>query len=526
MRIHFKHVLWILCFAGFAAPFAATATRAQTGGQVTSASDAPSTSPHPLTPAELTRRIETLFREAQLGEKAKLGVFAQIADTRQILVNTGAEEPMKPASCFKLITTAAGLRLLGPDFRWTTEIASPGVIRNGVLVGDVFLIGRGDPSLGGRFHPTNSRDLTWQMRDWAERMKAMGIRKIQGDIIGDDNEFDDVFFGRGWYPAERAEWYCAEVSALSFNDNCIDILWKAGRSPNRPVTFTLNPPTRYCQIGNFVQTVAEGEGGDISYSREEKSNYIRAEGKLAAQTEKYDWAAIHNPTLFTATVFKEVLESRGIQIQGAARDIDDISSPSARIEGRIALVTHESPPLSKIVEVINRNSQNLYAEALLRTLGKSRRGEGSFEAGARVLEDFILATGIHRGGFCPVDGSGLSYLNRVSARTLGELLVYMDSTPEREIYQNSLPQGGERGTLARRFQDDDLSREAGKRIFGKTGYIGGVHSMSGFIEGRERIAFSILLNDFSVSDTQARNLVDRIAVEIALWNRPEPETAE
>lgn len=466
---------------------------------------------------ELTSRVVPLIRDVPIGN-AKLGVFVQSLDTREILLDIGGEETLTPASNFKLFTTAAGLVLLGADYTWNTDIATSGTIDDaGVLHGDLYLIGHGDPTLGGRFNPDDTTDLTWQMREWAAKIKEKGITRIDGDVIGDDNFFGDDYFGVAWYPDERAEWYCAEVAALSFNDGCVDIVWKGARKKGQPAEFALNPPTEYCTILNRVQTVETSvKEWDITYTRPETSNAIEAKGKIPAREKKYDYAAIHNPTLFTTTVFMETLRREGIDVTGVAKDIDDI--PGASGGGANVLFSHTSPPLSKIIEVINRNSQNLYAELLLRTLGKVKGDGGKFGDGCRVVENFLSGRGLLRTGYCCVDGSGLSYLNRTSARQLVDLLRFMYWAKESSTYMDSLPQGGARGSLKTRFQDSETAKRVASRIYAKTGWIGGVHSVSGYIKGKPDVAFSIVLNDFECPDTQARNLVDRIAVEIATWN--------
>ena len=365
-----------LIFAVFAAPAAPGALAAipkPTTGTLEVASD-----------NDLTSRACALLHASGLGSKAKIGLFVRRLDSGEILLDIDGSRALKPASCFKLFTTACALFTLGPDYTWKTDIAANGKISNGVLKGDLLIIGRGDPVLGARFNPKgDSKDLTWQFRDWAAKLRQQGIvTAIRGDIVGDDDEFDDVHFGRGWYPDERAEWYCAEVSALSFNDNCIDISWVGARSEGDLATFMLNPPTQYARINNLVKTSPKDrKEASLQYFREDKSNVIRAEGSVPARKPKYDYAAIHNPTLFTATILKEIFEKEKFKIGGEARDIDDYTTKAILRDGMQVLFTHESVPLQKVVEVINRNSQNLYAELLLRTIGRKFRNHGSFEAG-------------------------------------------------------------------------------------------------------------------------------------------------
>ncbi len=471
---------------------------------------------------DLTSRLVTLIREAPLGD-ARIGVFAQAVDSGEILVDIGADQMLTPASNFKLFTTAAGLLLLEPEFTWNTDIAATGPVEDGVLQGSLVIVGRGDPTFGGRFNPSDSTDLTWQFSDWAAQLKALGITRIEGDVVGDDDYFDDVLFGHAWYPDERAEWYCAEVSALSFNDGCIDILWKGGKKPNASPTYALNPPTQYCEIVNQVRTIPKGGSDwDVTYFRDENSNQITARGAIPVNEKKYDYAAIHNPTLFTATIVMETLQKEGIAVSGAARDIDDIPDKEALQQNRTVLFTHRSPKVSSIVEVINRKSQNLYAELLLRTLGKMFGEEGSFAGGCQVVENFLRDRDIFRSGYCCVDGSGLSYLNKTSARMLVDLLRFMFWTQHYQTYLDSLPQGGERGSLKSRFDNSDDAKRVASRIFAKTGWIGGVHSLSGYIHGAPDIAFSILLNDYECPDSTARDLVDSLAVAIAQSNEKNP----
>lgn len=472
---------------------------------------------------ELTSRVLSLIHPARIGVGARIGVIAQDLTTGEHLVSINALQPMTPASCNKLFTTAAALDLLGADYTWETELQVTGEVRGaGVLYGDVLIRGTGDPTIGGRFNPSgDTKDLTWQFRDWARELRKQGIKRVQGDVIADDDAFDDRMVGTGWYPQERAEWYCAEVSAVSFNDACIDIEWKGDGTAGGPVTYRLNPPTKFPRINSLLKTVARNAGSpSIRYFREDKSNLIRVEGTVPAGRTVYGYAAIYNPSLFTATVLRETLISEGVEVDGSARDIDESTSKSLIRKDVRTVVENRSPALTEIVKVINLNSQNLYAELLLKTLGRERGREGSFEGGGEVVENWLRKKGIYRNGYVTLDGSGLSSLNRCAPRMLLDLLAEESRGPNAALFRESLPLAGSRGTLRARFQKTDEQRELAPKILGKTGLLGNVHSVAGYIDGVHPVAYVVILNDYDISGSAGLELVDSIVLEIARACQP------
>lgn len=461
------------------------------------------------TAAETLQVINRLVADSPAGVTA---VYVVDAATSEVLLNHSGEVPIIPASNNKLLTTAAALSLLGTEHKLITRVLYKGTISQGTLNGDLVVLGGGDPTISGRFAP-NQRDVTYTMQEWADELKKKGIRRISGDIVADDSFFDTQYFHPAWPPDERGEWYSAEISGLAFNDNCVDLSWSSkGLLPGDIAKYQMNPLTRYVTIDNDVKVAAQGRSVERYYQRAAGSNHIHATGTMSYDATKEDSAAIHNGGLYFCSVLREVLTNSSIPVQGRAR-----LDRGAAAGGKDVII-HSSPSMLEICKVVNLNSQNFYAECVTKILGKLYRNAGSWEAGTDVIEEFCRLAGVYSRGQDTVDGSGLSAKNRTSARQLVEILWHMDSGPKREAWRSTLAQGGVRGSLRSRFQRTPVTRRAAKRIFGKTGLIGGVRSLSGFVQcpGGREVYYSIILNQLPGENaSQGTALLDDIAVGLA-----------
>ncbi|GAB4322158.1 MAG: D-alanyl-D-alanine carboxypeptidase/D-alanyl-D-alanine-endopeptidase [Candidatus Sumerlaeia bacterium] len=493
----------------------------------------------PATPEALQAALERRIGATDLGG-GTLAVLIQEYPSGRVIYSREPLTPLKPASCNKLHTTAAALYYLGADFHFETPLLALGEVRRGTLHGDLLVRGSGDPAISARFQRDKS-DLTAILRSWAQQLAELGIRRVAGRIIGDDDYFDDQYFGQGWYPRERAEWYCAEISALSFNDNCVDLIIRGGKAPGEFASIEVLPSIDYVQIHNRVLTRSPDSREFVSFFRNDRSNVIEARGSVRPGSERREWAAVYNPTLFFVATLRATLIAEGIRVDGQAVDLDDLP-PDQRPVAKHALLAGggeritkgagsngqtlsaddhittvgvlTSPPLRDIIGVINLNSQNFYAECVLKTIGRRMRGEGSFAAGCAAVEDFLKREGLWTPGSTLVDGSGLSYHNRTSAEQLVRVLRWVRQRPQWwPLYRDSLPQGGRTGTLNKRFQHRPEARAAAPQIYGKTGYIGGVRSMAGVIyteSGRE-LHYAFIANDFNARDTAVLELLDDLA---------------
>jgi D-alanyl-D-alanine carboxypeptidase/D-alanyl-D-alanine-endopeptidase (penicillin-binding protein 4) len=467
------------------------------------------------TTSALVQRIERIIASYPLKGKVTVGVYVVDAASGKVLVNRHGEKALMPASCNKLLTTAAGLTLLGPAFTFRTQLYADKPVTTPTLRANLYVVGGGDPTISGRFE-ANKRDVTAPLRRWADALTAMGIKRIEGDILADDSLFDTQYFHPTWYPDERGEWYEAEVSALAFNDNCVDLLWSGENGlPGERAAFTLNPPTNYVRIRNEVRLVAAGRPSGRWYIRKEHSNDILATGTLNVGARKDDSASVDDGALYFATVFREVLTSAGIEVTGRPLHVRYDGAESRR-HRRVLLAERVSPPLSEIVKVINLVSQNFYAECLVKMLGRQFMGEGSFAAGTQVVRDFVRKNGIFHEGHKMVDGSGLSEGNRVSPRQLVETTRFMDQGPHRREWRESFPVGGVRGSLRSRFQQTSASKTLAPNIMGKTGLIDKVRSLSGIVttvDGHERY-YSIIVNGFQGGGEQVIRMIDELALAI------------
>lgn len=474
----------------------------------------------PFPESGLGGRLAELVAEAPKGTTVSL--LVERADDASTVFSHNADLPMIPASNQKILTTAAALHYLGADFRYRTHLCYRGSIRDGALEGDLVVIGSGDPSISGRF-TDDPDDVTVVFRQWAAEIKERGVTRITGDIVGDDDAFDDAVLAPGWPPGQEGEWYCAEVSALTLNDGCVDVFWRGGERPGERPTFELNPPTAHLKVINDLRTESRSGKDTRWYRRIAPSHTIEAVGTIPPRKTRRDYIAVSGATLFLVSVLRHTLIAEGIAVEGQAFDIDDFADKSPYRQGLHGLAAHTSPPLKDIVREINLHSQNLFAELAFKTIGSYGGSAGSFESGRRAVMDLLESWHVPLEGVYAADGSGLSRLNRVTARALVGVLRCVDASATSETFRASFPVGGgEQGSLRHRFQGSGGNQrpEAG-RIRAKTGYIGGVRALSGWAsrsDGTE-YRFSILLNSGERHVAGSVQWVDDVALALTQpWN--------
>lgn len=422
-----------------------------------------------------------------------------------VLVSVNPDKTFKPASVLKVVTTAAALEKLGPDFRYRTGVYSNGSVgADGTLVGDVILVGRGDPNLVDLEGDLLSKPALTEL---AEKMKALGIRRIRGEIVGDDGYYEPGNRSKGWTSQDLKSVYGAPSSALSINNN---VFWVHARPTklNSRVTVGVEPRTSYFRVRNLGIT-----GG----TRSKRTLYARLipgtrnlviSGVLPARSGFSQHLILENPTEVTAGMFKEQLEAQGIAVEGAVRTLHhgDVA-PDVRRRWSL-MAEHLSPPLIRSVEIINKRSQNLHAEMLLRTLGAETSGVGSDEAGLKAVRDFLVEAGIESKDVRLNDGCGLSRDNLVTPRFQTSLLLFLSTRPHFELFLNTLAVSGTDGTLRNRLGSQPLKGV----IHAKTGTLNGVATLSGYMttkSGRNLI-FSIFANNASASMGRIRRTIDEI----------------
>ena len=378
-----------------------------------------------------------------------------------------------PASNVKVIISAAALSLLSKNYRFKTAFYSGGEIANGIVNGGLYIKGFGDPTL-------ETNDLIYI----AKQLLNRGVRHINGGIIVDDSYFGKIRYGRGWKEKWRGDAFSPPISAVTLNFNTFEINVspsKLGRAPH----ISLNPPGANINVIN--RAVTSNKKGSISAFWMAEGDTIVVKGRISPRRHLQTFElSVRNPALYTGSVFKGVLEEFGVRVDGNVR-IGEVPRWSRHI------YTHDSVPLSLIVNEYNKESVNVIGENLMKTLGANFMGApGTWEKGARVISDFLIGIGI-ADNFRIVDGSGLSALNRISPETLTEVLkyAYTNQIIGKE-FLNSLPIAGVDGTLEKRFRRSSIQG----RVFAKTGYLNNVRALSGyaFTKSGEVLIFSVISN--------------------------------
>lgn len=462
--------------------------------------------------SEFWQQIDDIFSDPNFNS-SNWGVVIKSLETGEYLYKRNEDKLFIPASNLKLITTAAGLIDLGPNYKYKTDIYMDGKIDGSVLKGNLVVQGIGDPTFSERFNKGNIYQV---FSNWADSLLARNIDEISGNLIGDDNLFDDNGFGNGWSLDHDSYWYSAPTSAICFNDNCIEISVKPTTNNNQ-ATLTILPQTRYVTVINKVKTGPKGSLTSLDINRERGTNIITVYGKIEeGSEEKIVYSTVNNPTQFAMVVLKDVLQKKGIVVRGYASDIDMEESPCDYSKMNV-LFTYESVPLFDIIKIMNKDSQNFYAEQLLKTIGLEKENFGSIENGVKAEKKLLKEMGINPENLIIADGSGLSWLNLITPRQIINLLTYMYRNENFNYFYESLPVAGVDGTLANRMKRS----KAENNVRAKTGYNDGVRSLSGYVNtaDNEPIAFSIIVNNFIVPASLADNLQDQVCVRLANFSR-------
>lgn len=458
---------------------------------------------------ELVAEIARRFDDERLSH-AHIGVKIQSLDSGDIWYERNANKLFMPASNEKILTTAASLMFLGPDFRFTTTVGHTGSATEGTLNGDLVVKGDGDPTLYSRFYKEPQE--VW--RGWAKQLKEKGITRIAGDIVGDDNAWADEHIGNGWPADDLSPWYYAEFGPLTFNENYVDIKITPPATVDGEVKLEPNVKSSYYTLKNEIRVVPEGEGrNNVTLSRPFGSNVITLGGTVVAGSKSLEETpTITNPTLWYVTALKETLEAEGIQVDGKPVDIDDPNRVATTQEPEV-LIEHQSPPLREILAALMSRSQNMYAETMVYTMGWKDQGKGTFPAGRAVVRRELEKFGVAPNSFVFSDGSGLSRYNYVSPETIVNIYTGLLQSEYGEIWRETQAVAGKSGTLRNRMKDTP----AADNMRGKTGLISNVRALSGFVKtaGGETVVFSFLTNAHLLGSSELDNLYDGVVVMLA-----------
>ena len=434
------------------------------------------------------------------------------------LFSYNADRRFLPASNAKLFTTAAALHYLGPDFRFVTVLFGDGPVQDSTLYGNLVLYGTGDPTFG-----LDTADLA----PFADSVVRTGIRRVRGDMVGDASFLGAELAGPGWSADNLDEPFAAPPSALGAAANRIRVVVEPGGRTGAPAQVTVDPPTDYYRFTTTVRTGRPRSRTRIEVRRGPSPGVVTLAGTISPRRRSWTTeVVVRQPALFAAGLLRQLLAARGVTVQGTTRTVSDEAPERSRallawtqapagapFDGTIALSA--SPSLGALVTMINHRSDNLSAELVFRSIGRSVDGAGTFASGANAVARFLTdQVGIDPSSVQVSDGSGLSLLDEATPRSLVQLLAYERRVPEGDQFFLSLPVAGE--GLRRRME----GTAAEGRLRAKTGTLSDASALTGYVTaaGGEELAFSIIVND-PPRINRARDVQDRIGVVLAKFRR-------
>lgn len=455
--------------------------------------------------APLVSKINQILQDERL-DGALAGVSIREADSGEKIYDHFGDIRLVPASNIKLFTAAAAFETLGENHRFTTEIHTDGEIKGKMLKGNLYLKGKGDPTL-----------LQEDFEQFAQDLKSLGIQKIKGDLIGDDSWYDDIRLSEDITWQDEVYYYGAQVSALTASPNkdydagSVIVEVNPGDSAGTEPKVSLSPETDYVSIVNRAKTVQAGQPKTVSISREHGTNQIVIEGNIPIEGSRTrEWIAVDEPSGYALDLFENALLAEGIEWAGKHQ----LEMGETPVNSTL-LLEHESMTLAELAIPFMKLSNNGHGEVLVKEMGRAVQGKGSWEAGLEVMEDVSGTLGINSDTILLRDGSGMSHVNLIPVNEVSQLLFSVQNKEWFDSYVNSLPVAGDSerfvgGTLRNRMKDT----AAQQNVKAKTGTLTAVSALSGYATTKDGkpLIFSIIINNDLATVTP---IEDAIATAIA-----------
>ncbi len=447
---------------------------------------------------------------------ASVGIAVVDAATGEQVAGYGSAKSLIPASNLKLLTTATALKILGPDYRFETQLAYDGYVdAQGILSGNLYLIGSGDPTLGSP-EMEGTPGLEAILERFRMAVQQAGIRQVTGRVITDERAFSSAVNGSHWQWLDMGNYYVCGTFGLNLHDNLYYLRFQqVGQLGATPPVATTTPTVPGLQFVNEIKSAERGSGDNAyiygapyTYQRHLRGTIPVGSGLFTIK------GAIPDPPLFAAQQLRDALEAVGILCLRPPATMRSLGASAPALGSPKSLYTHQSPPLSKIVDRTNMESVNLYAEALLRAIGRKVKGEGSAEAGLVAVYDYWKGRGLDLGGVQLYDGSGMSPRNVVPPAFICDLLSAMYQDQDiRQVFWESLPLAGRSGSLKNSLK----GTAAEGKLRAKSGSLEQVRAYSGYVTNHagKVLAFSVLLNNYEGSGGDARRKLLEIMARLA-----------
>ncbi|WP_313894249.1 D-alanyl-D-alanine carboxypeptidase/D-alanyl-D-alanine-endopeptidase [Psychrobacillus sp.] len=453
--------------------------------------------------ANLQNTINGIMTDSRI-KNASSSVTVRKASTGEVIYEHGSDKEITPASSLKLLTAAAALDTLGENYRFTTSVLTAGKVKNGTLNGDLYLRGRGDPTL-----------LKKHLDSFADGLVKQGIKHVSGNLVGDDTWFDAVRLSAGILAEDEPYYYAAPISALTLSPNADydagSVIVEAKPATNGKATkVTLTPTTNVLQVVNKSKTVPKGQKNTLKVTREVGTNKVMITGNSPiGSAGKKEWISVTNPTSYALDIFKKSLAEKGITFAASSKVTHGKAPGNAR-----ALVSRSSMPLKDLIIPFMKLSNNTHAEVLAKEMGKVKYGEGSWDAGLLVMNEYAQSIGLDYTQWKLEDASGMSYSNKTTSNQLTQLLYFVQSEPWYNTYLKGLPIAGSPDRIVGGTLRNRLNKAPAKgNILAKTGSLENIKSLAGYAKTKdgETLIFTVLTEKTKSSTIP---VIDQIATAI------------
>ncbi|WP_318614429.1 D-alanyl-D-alanine carboxypeptidase/D-alanyl-D-alanine-endopeptidase [Sporosarcina sp. YIM B06819] len=456
---------------------------------------------------DLQSSIDAILLDSRMKGVAS-SVAVRKASTGEMVYQSNADKAITPASTLKILTAAAALETLGENYRFATEVLTNGELSKGTLTGNLYLRGKGDPTL-----------VKADFDHFAMQLSKQGVKKVSGNLIGDDTWFDAIRLSPSIDKMDESYYYAAQVSALTASPNTdydagTVIVVSKPTTNGKASKVTLTPETAVVQVVNRSKTVPKGSKNTLKIERQHGTNKIVITGNIPiGSAGKKQWITVSNPTAYALDIFKKSLAAKGITFVPSSKTVRGKTPENAEI-----LIAKNSMPLKNLMKPFMKLSNNSHAEVLAKAMGKTQYGEGSWNAGLKVMRDYATSIGLDVNDWVFEDASGMSHANKVTSAQMTELLYQVRTAPWYGSFAQGLPVAGAPdrligGTLRNRM----TAAPAKGNVMAKTGSLNNVSALAGYAQTKdgELLIFSVLTQN---QKTSTIPVLDRIATVIVSSN--------